>query len=1807
MSVISTTLVELLRQRSADQTEQDGYIFLIDGEKEGLHLTYKDLDCQARAIGALLQSHGVSGERVLLLYPPGLEYIAAFFGCLYAGAIAVPAYPPANKRHIPRIQGIVEDAQAHIALTIEKTRAKIQKWLTQTSALSTLQLLTTDTLTYEEAKDWKKPEIKSNDLAFLQYTSGSTARPKGVMLTHSNLLYNLDMIYKYFEHTPESKGVIWLPPYHDMGLIGGILQPLFGGFPVILMSPAAFLQRPICWLQAISKYRATTSGGPNFAYDLCVQKISPEQCERLDLSSWNLAFSGAEPIRHETLESFVSAFKLCGFRKEAFYPCYGLAEATLFVSGGKKADLPVVRDFDKMALEYDRVLEVPEEALKVRRLIGCGQTLPDQELIIVNPKFLTRCLADQVGEIWVSGPGVAQGYWDQPDETKNNFQANPLVSRDKKFLRTGDLGFLRDGELFITGRLKDLIIIRGRNHYPEDIEWHMEQSYPALREDGSAAFSVNINGEEQLVVVAEIERRYQRKLAKQGQRRSENQDQPYALGFSPDLDQAPDFTHAITNIRQTIAKLHDLQVYAVLLLKYGFMPRTSSGKIQRHACREGFLEGTLDVLAEWSFDRQLPVSSAPYKVPQTDTEKTVATLCTEVFGVERVGLHDSFFELGGDSLTIIQLASRVRDTFQKDIALSDFFEISSVAELAALIETLPDQLKEEAELQKIPRQLKSDSAPLSFAQQRLWFFDQLEPGSIAYNLSMNFRLKGHLNIDALEQSIQEIIRRHDILRTTCVAKDGQPIQIIAPTLEKPLIIKDLSDLPKAESLAEAHRLAIEVNQYSFDLTKLPLFLLVLLKLGEKDYIFSMTAHHIIFDEWSFGIFMQELTTLYEAFSSGNSSPLHELPVQYADFAEWHNKWLQQGILESQLMYWKNRLSGRLPILELPTDHPRLPKPTLHGKTQSFTFSRTLSEELNQLSRREGCTIFMTLLTAFSILLYRYTGQEDLIVGSPVANRRRTELEHLLGFFVNTLVLRLDLSGNPTFKEVLQRVRKVALEGYVHQDLPFERLVDELHPKRKLDQNPLFQVMFVFQNAPIAKLKLPGLIVIPFEVESSTSLFDLTVSMEETEHELMGEMIYNSDLFETPTIIRMIRHFRNLLRTVAEHPQQRISEISFLLEAERRQLLSEWNNVPVESSQGKCVHELFEFQVERTPEAIAVVRDEQIHFTYRELNTRANQLAHYLRSSGIGPGKLVGLCVERSLEMIVGLLGILKSNGAYLPLDSEYPEDRLVFMLSDSEVSVLLTQKKLAHKFAGYNVQVVCLDSDWEMIAQSDEENLSIDVTLEDLACVFYTSGSTGIPKGAMISHRALVNFTETAIVEYEITRRDRILQYASISFDAATEEIYPCLISGARLVLLREEERLISVPLLLQKCREYGLTVLDLPTAYWHLMVSEVAAHKRILPDSVRLVIIGGERAMPEKLKLWRKVFGDYPELVNTYGPTEATVVATRCKCSGASLTEEIIQKAPIGWPLRHVNTYVLDQHLQLVPVGVPGELHIGGEALARGYLKRPALTAEKFIPDPFSTKPNKRLYKTGDLARYLPDGRLEFLGRIDHQVKIRGLRVELGEIETTLAQHPTVQEVVVVAQEDVSQNKQLVAYIAFHHGQQTTEKELRDFLKKHVPGYMIPSIFIFLDALPLTTSGKVDRRALPDPEAPRSKSETTYVMPQTETEQFIAAVWQEALQAEKVGLHDNFFDLGGHSLLTIQIHSKLQEKFGEKVKVVDLFQYPTVHSLTTYLSQAEQEPSFEETSKRVESRSSRGKTIRQQRQRRQKHRTTSPQKGDDT
>ena len=1347
--------------------------------------------------------------------------------------------------------------------------------------------------------------------------------------------------------------------------------------------------------------------------------------------------------------------------------------------------------------------------------VPIGRPIPNAQVYILDD--LLRLLPIGVaGDLYIGGVGMARGYVRRPDLTAEKFIPDPFSGEPgARLYKTGDIARYRpDGNIEFLGRTDHQVKIRGFRIELGEIEGTLEQ-HPAVLQAIVQPQEV-APGEKRLVayVVAERESR-----PTAGELR----------GFLKD-------------------KLPEHMVPAVFVLLDAF-PLTTNGKVNRRALPTP--------------DDRRPELDQVFVACRTPTEELLAAIWSQVLGIERVGIYDNFFQLGGHSLLATQVVSRIREAFQVEMPLRRLFEAPTVAGLAESVDVGRGAGLQASPIVPVPR---SGELPLSFAQQRLWFIDQLEPGSSVYNFPAAVRLKGPLNVAALKKSLDEIVKRHEALRTTFAIVDGRPVQVIAPLLTLTLPIVDLRELPEPEREREVQRLATNEALCPFDLAEGPLVRTTVLRLGENEHVGLLTMHHIVSDGWSTGILIREMAVLYDAFCSDRPASLPELPIQYADFAHWQRHWLEGEVLETQLTYWKQQLLGAPPLLELPADHPRPFLQTFRGAHQSILLTRTVGDGLKALSRQEGATLFMTLLAAFTILLHGYTNQDDLVVGTPTANRNRLEIEGLIGFFVNTLVLRTDLSDNPSFRDLLRRVREVCLGAYAHQDLPFERLVEELHPARDLSRNPLFQVMFVLQNAPLQAVELPGLSLSPIEVDTSTTHFDLTLHIVDTEQGLVGTLAYNTDLFEAVTITRMLGHFRTLLEAVIATPERCVSDLPLLTEGERQQLLLNWNNTTVDCPKDLCIHQLFEAQVERTPDAIAVVLEDR-QLTYDELNRQANQLANHLRLLGVGPEVPVAICLKHSVEMVVGLLGILKAGGVYVPLDPAYPKERLAFMLEDAKVPVILTQGALLAGLPEHHANVVCLDSDWEAITQKSAENPICFTMPENLAYVIYTSGSTGQPKGVLVSHASTAEHCLNVQRYYELDSSDRVLQFASMSFDLSLEQIFPTLIVGATLVLMSTD--VWHTTDLHKRSSEFRLTVLNIPTGYWQELTREWADLSELVPNiQPRVFIVGGDTMLPEFLDLWHRTPMSSIRLINAYGPTETTITATAFDIAPRLREPSALQRIPIGRPLANRATYILNKYGDPVPVGVPGELYIGGHCLARGYLKRPDLTAQNFVPDPFSSEPGTRLYKTGDLARYLSDGNIEFLGRIDDQVKVRGFRIELGEIEAALRQHPAVRETVVLARENAPGEKHLVAYVVAQGESPPTASELRVFLKEKLPDYMMPAVFVPLAALPLMPNGKVNRSALPEPGRTRSEPGRAFVAPRNPLELQITSLWEEVLGIRPIGVTDNFFELGGHSLAAVRLFALIERRLGKKVPLATVFQGATVEHLAKILAQYAQAPS---------------------------------------
>ncbi len=1632
------TLLDVLRARADSYSQQEAFVFLADGEEVGERLTFGQLDRDARALGHRMRAHvggGLAGERVLLVYPPGLDFIRAYMACFYAGAVAVPAYPPRFNRPQPRLRSILRDARPKLALTVDSIARRVDALARHVPEAAALEWWSTDDGWLQgadadaAAQSWVHPDLGAGDLAFLQYTSGSTSLPKGVMVSHGNLIHNETLIRTAFGHDALGEGpagegtatrvVSWLPLYHDMGLIGGILQPLFLGTTCVLMAPMSFLQKPLRWLQAISDWGSkldldTTSGGPNFAYELVARRATAEDLQGLDLSRWRVAFNGSEPVRASTLRRFAEVFEPCGFDPKAFFPCYGLAETTLFVTGGVPERGPggqgaVIESFDDVELGKDRAVELAE-AEGGRPLVGSGRTWLDLDVAIVEPDSRRRAAPGTVGEIWVHGPSVAQGYWANPERTRNDFHAT-IVGEDatRHYLRTGDLGFLHaashgraGAQLYVTGRLKDLIILRGRNYYPQDIELTLDDAHPAIRAGCGAAFALEVEGEERLVVVQELERR-----------------------------QEADADGALEAVRHAVSEAHELAVYEVVLLRAGTLPKTTSGKIQRHAARRGYLEESLHIIArsgaaeasnavshgsgdvQWEALSRQALDGLDLDAQRQLLETYLVHAAARACGLkaEQVTTDLPLPRLGLDSLAAVELQHRVEGDLELELELAPLLEGVTLGELALrLAKQAARPRTATAAAAEVEMEVPAETA--SQGQRSLWFLQRLAPESGAYHIAAAARLVanpagagfGGVDLDtaALRCALAALALRHGELRASFPGVDGEPRRrrhedLVPELLEEPVAAAQLVDL--------AARLALlqECVSRPFDLERGPLLRLFVLRPQaatnqveeSQAAIALLVVHHLIADFWSLGVLARELDILYrhaletpERSAADLAAVLAPLPASYDDHVRWQAQLLAGAKGEAQLRYWRQQLDG-LPVLDLPTDRPRPVVQSWAGDTRPMRLGSALSERLHSFSRDRGTTLFVTLLTAWQSLLSRLSGQHDIVVGAPTAGRRQAELAGVVGYFVNPVALRADLrpprqtNGTPngappgtlSFGELVREGHVRLLEAFANADYPLALLAEHLQPQRDPARPPLFQVMFVLQRAqkpeeqPLGAfaLGLPGgrLRLGPSEVESLAwrepyTPFDLVLRsadlVDPEGHRQLGVSLqFNRDLFDGTTIERWLRLWRRFLVAAAAEPSRPVESLNLLSPTERHQLFTEWTDTGAPYPRNASVPARLAEVAAVRPETVAVVGG-RMHLSYGELVRRASGLAGELQRRGVRPSNLVAVSTERTADRVVALVAILWSGAAYLPLDARLPAARLnlllrdarpVLCLADARSRAVWPREEITEDVEAADLEALITGSQGAETAGTSLQQAvgGIRADAEQLAYVLYTSGSTGTPKGVAVAHRSILRLVTASLggdANYmDFTPHDTFLQLSSLSFDTSTFELWGSLLSGSRLVMLPGH----GAPVLTELRRELTqqqVSALWLTAGLFHQVIEEDVA----MLARLRVLMSGGDVLSPPHL---RRLLAAFPGLrmVNGYGPTENT---TYTSCHVMTGGPEAIPpgSVPIGRPVAATTAVVVDHAGRPVPLGVAGELWTGGDGVAVGYYARPAQTASVFVPDPF-------------------------------------------------------------------------------------------------------------------------------------------------------------------------------------------------------------------------------------------------------------------
>lgn len=1664
--------------------------------------SYVDLLETAERVRAGLQGEDViAGAPVLLQLPRHRDFLAALWGCFLGGFLPLPIPTPSSysepSSQLEKFRFGWQWLEGPLILTEAACADRLRAAGPPSSEHPFRVTAIEDLREQPNQNAWHCSQ--PDDPALAMMTSGSTDRPKVVVLTHSNLVCTAMASVTALALGPNDTNLNWMPLEH-IGALAFHVRDVAAGSSQVHVPTEYVLERPLRWLDLLDRYGATVCWAPNFAFRLVNDHAEELKSGHWDLTAVRVLLNGSEPIVPHTASRFLELLQPHGLSRTCMVPCWGMSETAAAVTFGHR-----FRPGAGPARQTHVETGSPIPGVSLRIVDGDGNIVPE----------------GVIGQLEVRGLSVTPGYFRDDQATQQSLAG-------EGWWRTGDLGRLRDGQLTVTGREKTLIIINGVNYSSYAIE-AVTSEVPGVDATHVAASAVRSEADDTEVL---------------------------AVFFSPRCDSPTVTRELAAEIRRRIVQRIGVNPRYVISLQPDEIPKTVTGKIKHLELRQKFHAGEF-------CDRCIETDSAPSVVlPEMDeVERCLADAFCSVLQRERVGLDESFFDLGGDSLKGMQVISRVRDSLGIPLPARELFLVSTVRQLAERLRAFQGRLADGFHVVKVDRR---QELPLSSAQQRLWVLAQLDPTSPAYHVSAAvdygdpsvgaLELLGPLDVHALEQSLETIVRRHESLRTTIPTSEGRPRQVIQPARPIRLQLVDVRELDSVRSEEAIHREAVRQQQEPFDLTQGPLWRACLLRLEDERFLLFLTLHHIICDGWSVGNLRRELTACYAAYREGKTPDLPPLPVQYADYAVWERQPSADVELDEQRAFWRRRLDELSP-LRLPTDHPRSNNPSHRGGLRGITVPESLAVVLKGLARREGVTLFITLLAAYKALLSRYLDQTDIAVGSPIANRSRREFEGMIGCFVNTLVLRTDVGGNPTFRQLLLRVRETAFEAYSHQDFPFERLVEELQPARNPDGNPLFQVMFAVHNLPLEPPVLDGLTVRSRKFETSVVRFDAQWDIWEDADSLRINVFYRSDLFDDATVDRWLHGYRTLLKGIAADPDRHLSELPLVTRDQRRRMLHDFSGVCESPPPAACVHEVFERQVARAPDAAAVVCEDR-QWSYAELNERANRIACHLRDIGVGPETVVALACDRSLELIAALLGVLKAGGAYLPLDVSQPVEGWKQVLEESEARVLLADRELEPRLAGFTSrspdchpanaapEPIWLDEAMQAPSTSHATaNRSSHPVVDNLACVMCTSGTTGRPKAIGVLHRGVVRLVRD--VQYvDISPDDVFLQLSAPAFDASTFEIWGALLNGARLVL--PPPGLPSLEELEQLLHGHGVTILWLTAGLFHLLVPR----KPEALNRLRILLAGGDVLSPQHVNAFFQQSGGHL-LVNGYGPTENTTFTC---CHRMTSAVQPGAAVPIGRPISQTHVYVLDAEMHPVPIGAVGELYMGGSGLTRGYLNQPAATAERYLPDPFSRKRGARLYRSGDLVRYRADGVLEFLGRKDHQLKIRGYRIEPGEIEAALRGHPAIREAVVTAREVDAGVKQLVGYVVTDR--QDVATELRAFLRNRFPERLVPQAIVPVAVVPLTPQGKVDYDALPAPRLGAPATGRQYAAPRTATEAKLAEIWSTVLNVPRIGIHDNFFDLGGESLLAIQAISRIWDELQVAVSLRRLFAGPTVAEL---------------------------------------------------
>lgn len=1684
------TLPDVLKWRAERTPDAGLFTFLRDGESDEASLSYKQLDQRARAVAVQLLTQGQVGDRALVVLEPGLDYIAALLGCFYAGVVAVPVYPPDPfriARTLPRLQAIFGSADCRMMISSASVLGGPESVLRSVCPTGTIEI---ESVSDALASDYEAPdEPDSQALALLQYTSGTTGVPRGVPITFANLLHNLRGMERVLD-VPDAKVLLWLPPYHDLGLIGGIFLPMFAGRETVLMSPLSFVQSPVRWLQGISRHRATTSASPNFGFELCVRKITDAQCEGLNLSSWQIAASGAEPVRAETLDRFCEKFEPYGFRRKAFVPAYGMAETTLMVSVADKHAEPSVRWFDSAALKDSVVKQVSEtDAEGTRRLVACGKAEEDIEVEIVDPQ--TRQTTDGVGEIWVRSPSVSSGYWGLPEVSAERFNQQVANTGESDFFRTGDLGFVHQQELFIVGRRKELIILAGRNFYPQDLELAVQSADAAFKTDGGAALSVENDNQEQLVFFQEVQR-----------------------------PKKQDLQQLLTIARSTLTEEIGQEPLRVVLLPVGELPKTSSGKTRRAECWQQLEQGVLTVLAEWSAegsDSSAVTNAIEHEPPLGETEVWLAQVWQRVLGTEGLSRHDSFFKLGGRSLQVTEMLTQVAERTGIVLQLKSLFDHPTLADLASHIVSevsRNDGPSQSEQIERVPVDL-CEPQSLSSSQQRFWMVEQLGIAGGA-NVPIALRVNGNVDCEKLSAAVNQLVNHHQVLQC-CFTGSG--VSVTQQISECEPVTAERLELPADATLEDA--LDLPWVWRAFDLSAPPLLRVATCELNGESIVL-LVLHHLVCDGQSIEILLQDLATLLDG-----DSP--------ADAAEFSHTEADRSAIEASKGYWAERLEDVPATIDLPLDRQQTPPTANELAITDAPLSTELAATLDRTAADCEATPFLVYLAVFQWLLSKYANAGDIGTGIAVAGRDDPTDWQAVGCFINTVPLFNEVNQAGTLKELLRATRDQVATDLQHTALPWEEIVEAANVAREPGRMPLVQTFFVHDDRPHPVPSLDGATVLDAATDyRGLGVFDLSLVVETGRPQPRLKLIHDRRALDPRLAQRLLESYLAVVEQFTKASATPLVDLQFPAGEERCLLADGGASLDYPAVDYDHVGKRFARQASLTPSAVAIECAGE-RATYAELVAMSEQIARHLIASGVGQGDRAGLLLDRSVAAVAAMLGVWRIGAAYVPLDPSYPESRIRLMTDDAGLACVVSDQE-GTADAIYDTVTLRLS---DLLASAVNAILPSPKQLSgnDLAYLIYTSGSTGRPKGVMVPQRAVVNLLASFAHDTRLTASDRVLGSTTISFDISVLELFLPLVTGSTLVLA-DSKTVGDANKLSKLIAEKQITYLQGTPSTFRMLHSvgwRASSNQRVL--------CGGEELTPDVAQTLLATAG---EVWNVYGPTETTIWSTVHRLDSAS------SPIPIGRPLARTRCYILNDDSQLVPMGVWGQLAIAGDGVADGYWQRPELTAERFPPDPFTQSDSARMYLTGDQARWNADGLLEFRGRGDNQIKIRGHRVELGEIETALCAHGGISEAAVVATDHKDGRAALIAYVVSQDGKPVDPAILREHLAGSLPAYMTPSAFVLMDLLPRTDNGKLNRGALPRELTGAARS-TPLVAPRTPLEEQLAEWVCGLLRIEEVGIHDNFFEIGGQSLLTTQLVVRMRDELGVEPPLRSVYEQPTI------------------------------------------------------